>query len=41
MDKEGAELSKVEVSDLVGNGVLDHSSYDKETGKLRTSPIHQ
>lgn len=34
MDKNGAELSKVEVSDLVGNGVLHHSSYNKDNGKL-------
>lgn len=33
-DKDGGELSTVEVSDLVGNGMLDHSSYDKETGIL-------
>ena len=34
MDKEGAELSKVEVSDLVGNGQLKSTEYHKETGIL-------
>ena len=37
MDNAGKELSTINVSDLVGNGVLDHSSYDKETGKLTLS----
>lgn len=37
MDKDGGELSKVFVSDLVGNGMLADSSYDKTTGKLTLS----
>ena len=33
-DEAGTELSKVEVSDIIGNGVLKSSSYDKATGNL-------
>lgn len=34
IDNAKTELSTVAVSDLIGNGVLDHSSYDKATGIL-------
>lgn len=34
MDNANKELSTVEVSDLISNGVLDHSSYDASTGML-------
>ena len=33
-DETGAKLSTVNVSDIIGNGVLDHSEYVKETGIL-------
>jgi hypothetical protein len=33
-DKNGKELSVVNVSDIVGNGVLDSSSYSEDTGIL-------
>ena len=33
-DKDGTELSTINVSDIIGNGVLDHSEYVKETGIL-------
>lgn len=33
-DEAGAELSTVAVSDIIGNGVLKSSSYNKETGEL-------
>lgn len=34
VDKGGKELSSVPVSEIIGNGVLESSAYDKETGKL-------
>ena len=34
VDKDGTELSSVLVSDIIGNGVLESSAYDKETGIL-------
>lgn len=34
MDNANTELSTVAVSDLIGNGVLDHSSYNANTGML-------
>lgn len=33
-DKDDTELSTVNVSDIVGNGVLDHTSYNKDTNIL-------
>ena len=33
-DEDGTELSTINVSDIIGNGVLDHSEYVKETGIL-------
>lgn len=34
VDKDGTELSSVPVSDIIGNGVLESSAYNKETGIL-------
>lgn len=34
VDEDGIELSTVPVSDIIGNGVLKSSSYNKETGEL-------
>lgn len=34
VDEDGAELSTINVSDIIGNGVLRTSSYNKETGIL-------
>lgn len=34
VDEDGTELSTVAVSDIIGNGLLSGSAYDKTTGKL-------
>lgn len=34
VDEAGTELSTVPVSDIIGNAILDHSEYNKETGIL-------
>ena len=34
VDKDGTELSSVPVSDIIGNGVLESSTYSKDTGML-------
>lgn len=34
LDKDQTELSKIEVSDIIGNGILDSSSYSPSTGIL-------
>lgn len=33
-DAKSDELSVINISDIIGNGVLDHSSYDETTGTL-------
>lgn len=37
VDKNDTELSTVDISDIIGNGILDSHSYDSVTGKLTLS----